>query len=297
MHITRFQKPPPSLPTEQPATTQGTSQVQGQPPPEPVEETQEVSALPQDRFEESPEVAAQWAAQAAGAGQPLGARPMELSQMEPAPSLDGARGWAQQTPVMRQTDDTNCGATAAAMLVRASGGGQGQTDAQLVQSLQAGYSDSKGTSPKQMSDMLAGQGFEVTRGAAHFDRDALNGALDSGKKALALVDSNLIQPGASGNTPAGSAHWVELDGKSADGKYRVLDPNSGSSYDVDLQHLTRAMNSGWDSFQGGGMLIVNPKGGDTASLAASNVNHATPLGDSSGIGSKNNAAGSRESGS
>ncbi|WP_404369424.1 hypothetical protein ACIHQR_06610 [Corallococcus coralloides] len=302
MNVTRPQYHPVSLPTEQPAAPQGNAQVQGQRAPEPVHEARQSTHLPQDRFEESPEVAGQWAAQAAQAGQPQGARPLELSQMEQVPSLTDAKspdakGWAQPTPVLRQTDDINCGATAAAMLVRASGGGQGQTDAQLVQSLQAGYSDSKGTTPKQMSDMLAGQGFEVTRGASNFDRDALNAALDSGKKALALVDSNLIQPGASGTTPAGSAHWVEIDGKDAQGQYRIHDPATGSIHDVSLQHLTQAMNSGWDSFQGGGMLIVNPKGGDTSTLAASNVNHATPLGDSSGIGSKNNSFGSRESGS
>ncbi|GMU06606.1 papain-like cysteine protease family protein [Corallococcus caeni] len=302
MNVTRPQNLPPSLPPEQAATTQGRAPVQGQRAPEPVQETEQLHALQQDRFEESPEVAGQWAAQAAGAGQPLGAHPLELSQMEQVPSLtdakgSGAKGWSQQTPVLRQTDATNCGATAAAMLVRANGGGQGQTDAQLVQSLESRYSDSKGTTPDQMGQMLAGQGFEVTRGAANFDRDALNAALDSGKKAVAMVDSNLIQPGASGNTPAGSAHWVEIDGKNAQGQYRIHDPATGDKYDVDLQHLTQAMNSGWDSFHGGGMLIVNPQGGDAGALAAANANHSATLGDSSGIGSKNNSFGSRESGS
>ncbi|WP_434299154.1 hypothetical protein [Corallococcus exiguus] len=297
MNVTRPQNLPPSLPPEQTAAPQGNAPVQGHLAPEPVLETEQVTGFPQDRFEESPEVAGQWAAQAAGAGQPLGARPMELSRMEPAPSLTGAKGWAQQTPVLRQTDATNCGATAAAMLVRANGGGQGQTDAQLVQSLESRYSDSKGTTPDQMGQMLAGQGFEVTRGASQFDRDALNAALDSGKKAVALVDSNRIQPGASGDTSAGSAHWVEIDGKNAQGQYRIQDPASGSSYDVDLQHLTQAMNSGWDSFNGGGMLIVNPQGGDAGALAAANANHSATLGDSSGIGSKNSSFGSRESGS
>ncbi|WP_158623403.1 hypothetical protein [Corallococcus sp. CA053C] len=57
------------------------------------------------------------------------------------------------------------------------------------------------------------------------------------------------------------------------------------------------MNSGWSTFNGGGMLIVNPTGGDVSALAHANEDHSASLGDTSGIGSKTASAGTRESGS
>jgi hypothetical protein len=305
MNVTRPQSPRVAPPPEQQREEPLTQGVEAplRPAVEPVRETEPELAveLKKDTYTENPADAAEWASRYAASSLKPAQGP-DLSKMEEAPSISdrpasGAKGWTQPTPVMQQTDATNCGATAAAMLVRAAGGGQGQTDAELVKGLESKYSDAKGTTPDQMGQMLAGQGFEVTRGAANLDRDALNGALDSGKKAVALVDSNLIQPGTGANAPGGSAHWVEIDGRDAQGNYRVNDPATGSSYDVGLHQLTNAMNSGWSSFDGGGMLIVQPGSTDAASLTNTNANHSGTLGDSSGIGSKNSAAGSRESGS
>lgn len=284
------------------STVQAPAVAQAQPPPEPVHEVAKPAAeLQKDTYEENPAVAAEWAARYAANGlQPQAVA--STSEMEAAPSITdapatGAKGWTQPTPVIPQTDPTNCGAATAAMLVRAAGGGQGLTDAQLVKGLESKYSDAKGTTPDQMARMLAGQGFEVTRGASNFDRDALDKALSEGKKAVAMVDSNRIQPGSEGRAADGSAHWVEIDGKDAQGHYQIKDSASGTSYSVGLHQLTDAMNSGWSTFNGGGMLLVNPTGGDANALAHQNENHSASLGDTSGIGSKTAASGTRESGS
>ncbi|RYZ38516.1 MAG: hypothetical protein EOO71_23695 [Myxococcaceae bacterium] len=294
MTISRVSNPRTVIPPE----AQRVSEAQARPAPEPVQEVAKEQAAEhlKDTYDENPVAAAEWAARAANGVQQQPAV-VGVSEMEAAPSIPGAKGWTQPTPVIPQTDPTNCGPATAAMLVRAAGGGEGQTDAQLVKGLESKYASSQGTTPDQMGDMLAGQGFEVTRGASNFDRDALNTALDQGKKAVALVDSNRIQSGAAGDKAGGSAHWVEIDGKDAQGQYRINDSASGKSYSVGLEQLTKAMNTGWDSFNGGGMLIVQPKGGDTASLTHENQNHSGTLGKTPGIGSKSSAAGTRESGS
>ncbi|MCY1043019.1 hypothetical protein OV208_16990 [Corallococcus sp. bb12-1] len=302
MTISRVSNPRTVLPpeTQRVPEVQGQGVTQARPEAEPVQEVAKTQAAEplKDSYEEDPVSAAEWSARAAASGvQPREPAVVGVSEMEAAPSITGAKGWTQPTPVIPQTDPTNCGPATAAMLVRAAGGGQGQTDAELVKGLESKYANSQGTTPDQMGDMLAGQGFEVTRGASNFDRDALNTALAQGKKAVALVDSNLIQSGAEGGKAGGSAHWVEIDGKDAQGNYRINDSASGKSYSAGLQQLTDAMNTGWDSFNGGGMLIVQPKGGDTAALTHENENHSGTLGKTPGIGSKASAAGTRESGS
>lgn len=195
-------------------------------------------------------------------------------------------GWKSIAPVLQQTSETDCGAAAAAMLLRAKGGKEGVSDEQLVKDLGSVYSTREGTTPKQLSKMLAHEGIKVKQGTSQLDKGALDGTLSTGGKAVAMVDSNKIVPGGEAK-PAGKAHWVVIDGMDDKGQYMVKDPSNASSYFVKADTLANAVSSTRQTNQAGGMLLVEnvrtpaPAG----ALVAEATKKAEALGDKPGTGS------------
>lgn len=163
--------------------------------------------------------------------------------------------WSSATPVLQQTEDANCGAAAVAMLTKAKGGKEAVSDEQLMGELGSRFATKEGTTPKQLANMLANEGIAVKKGATNLDKDALDGALRNGGKALAMVDSKKIATGGEAQEP-GKAHWVVIDGMDDKGRYMVKDPGTASSYFVKPEELNKAIDSGRNQHQSGGMLIV-----------------------------------------
>jgi hypothetical protein len=201
-------------------------------------------------------------------------------------------GWKSVAPVLQQTSGTNCGAAAAAMLVRAKGDKKGVSDAQLVNQLDARYSTQEGTTPRQLSKMLATEGIKVKQGTAQFDKGALDGTLTTGGKAVAMVDSNKLVPGGDAK-PAGKAHWVVIDGMDDRGHYMVKDPGNASSYFVRAETLAKAVDSTRRTNQSGGMLLVE-NAPPPATEVAKGTKKADALGQKPGTGSNTSRFG-RES--
>ena len=194
-------------------------------------------------------------------------------------------GWKSIAPVLQQTSETDCGAAAAAMLLRAKGGKEGVSDKQLIKDLGSIYSTREGTTPKQLSKMLANEGIQVKQGTSQLDKGALDGTLASGGKAVAMVDSNKIVPGGEAK-PAGKAHWVVIDGMDDKGRYMVKDPAKASSYFVKPETLAKAVDSTRETNQAGGMLLVENARtpAPAAALVAEATKKAEALGDKPGTG-------------
>jgi hypothetical protein len=188
--------------------------------------------------------------------------------------------------VLRQTSDDNCGAAAALMAAGARGKVAGVSDAQRMQELESKFTDGKGTSAQQMAHMLAHEGMAVSQAAFKFDQHTVDETLSKGGKVLAMVDSNQIKPG-SDPQKTGGAHWVVIDGKDDQGRYTVKDPATGSSYGVDFNHLSNAVDQGWWKHNGGGMLLVEDAKGaaSSAALAQANADKTVPLSNKGGGGS------------
>jgi len=201
------------------------------------------------------------------------------------PSPRHGTGVTRHEHTVRQDTATDCGAAAVATLVRGAGKEKRKTDGQVMDALDKKFGGGKaGTTPDQIKDMLAHEGFEVERGASNFDQVALDAALARGDKALALVDSKKVRPGDS--QAQGAPHWVVVSGSDGKGNYHVQDPADGSSYDVGLNDLANAVNSGWNSYGGGGMLMVHDGGHASAgAIEQESAKHAGALGDTGGIGS------------
>ncbi len=196
--------------------------------------------------------------------------------------------WSSSTPVLQQTEDANCGAAAVAMLSKSKGGKEAVADEQLMGELSSRFATKEGTTPKQLAHMLANEGIAVKRGATHLDKDALDGALQNGGKAVAMVDSNEITaPVRGGAKEPGKAHWVVIDGMDDQGRYMVKDPGTASSYFVKADELNKAIDSGRNQHQAGGMLIVeNAQDAAPAPvLAEEATRNAEALGNTPGGGS------------
>lgn len=162
--------------------------------------------------------------------------------------------WTSATPVLKQTEDANCGAAAVTMLTKAKGGKEAVSDEQLMGELGSRFATKEGTTPKQMANMLANEGIAVKRGTTGLDKGALEGTLKSGGKAVAMVDSSEIT--ARGEQAPGKAHWVVIDGMDDKGRFMVKDPGSASSYFVKGEDLNKAIDSGRNKHQVGGVLLV-----------------------------------------
>jgi hypothetical protein len=163
--------------------------------------------------------------------------------------------WSSATPVLQQTEDDNCGAAAAAMLTKAKGGKEAVSGTQLMDELGSRYGTKNGTTPKQMASMLANEGIAVKGSTTAVDKTALEGTLKSGGKAVAMVDSNEISTKGSAKAP-GKAHWVVIDGMDDQGRFMVKDPGSASSYFVKGEELNKAIDTGRNAHQSGGVLLL-----------------------------------------
>lgn len=206
------------------------------------------------------------------------------------------QGWVRSTPMIVQNRPDNCGPAVVSMLVRSKGGGKGRTDAELMREFGTRHkTDGVGTTAAQLSEMLAENGISVTKGASHFDQAAADEALRRGCKLVALVDSNLIQPG--GDQKTGNAHWVVIDGMDKEGRYLVKDPARGTSSYVDAKQLALAMTAGWAAGDSGGMLILEnmPAARGGAALGPQRADPADALGDAPGTGSNASSSYGRES--
>ncbi|ATB31915.1 hypothetical protein MEBOL_005387 [Melittangium boletus DSM 14713] len=234
-------------------------------------------ALPVDSFEVAEVGAEQWSEKYAAGGVSGTDNVFAQEQLEKG-------GWANDTVPTRQNNDIDCGAAVATMLSGAKNpmGAEGQR--QLMDQLQSQFGSAEGTTPEQMTQMLAHVGVEVRRGDATLDQNALAGTLSMGGKTAAMVDSNIIRPGG-GNEP-GSAHWVVVDGMNSEGDYQVRDPSDGSTYYVKPEQLASAMDTARSQHNGGGMLFVeNARAGEQDLLNAGS-GKSEALGKGPGTGSK-----------
>jgi hypothetical protein len=230
----------------------------------------------------------EWAAKFAAGAQLQPLNPL-LSTQEAPPDIGGS------TPVIKQNKDTDCGAATATMLSHSVGAPTEGTDTQVMDYLDSRFASTEGTTPRQLTDMLAHEGMSVTQSASSVDTKMLDDALSKGQKVVAMVDSNQIRPG---DTQApGNAHWVVVDGKNANGQYTVKDPGTGTSYNVSLKELTDAVNAGKTEHNIGGMMVVDKaqQGLSESEVAETSSHQSVPLGNKPGIGSNPRATFGRES--
>jgi hypothetical protein len=199
-------------------------------------------------------------------------------------------------PVLRQTSDDNCGAAAAVMAAGSRGQVAGVSAEERMSQLESQFTSGNGTSAQQMAKMLGSEGMQVNQAAFKFDQTTVDDTLKKGGKLMAMVDSAQITPG-SDPSKTGGAHWVVVDGKDDKGNYTVKDPATGSSYGVDFNHLTNAVDQNWFKHNSGGMMLVeDAKGGaSAAALAQANADKAVTLNGNNGGGSKGAETFGRES--
>lgn len=198
-------------------------------------------------------------------------------------------GFDKDSTVIQQSSATDCGAAAVATLRSSKPDKTDVSGEQMEQNLNSMFSSAQGTTPEQMAKMLAHVGLKVTNSSQNLDPNALTSTLQNGGKAVAMVDSNAINP-SSQDKGTGNAHWVTIEGMNKNGDYQVKDPSSGRSYYVSPDQLNKAINTVRDTTQSGGLLTVsNPDGVANAqsedSLAQEGTQEATKLGDAPGTGS------------
>jgi predicted double-glycine peptidase len=196
-----------------------------------------------------------------------------------------------------QTTDTNCGAAAVATVASAKKKVPVEaSDAEVVDELTSRFNGNDGTTPEELSRMLASKGLEVEASTAQFDERVVNDALKKGEKVVALVDSNRIASTTGAKDP-GAAHWVVVDGLDEQGRYDVKDPGTGSSYSVGREDLQHAVADGWGMHKGGGLVVTKDAqpGKSEDQLAQENAQKSQALGSSPGIGSRAKGTFGRES--
>lgn len=167
--------------------------------------------------------------------------------------------------VIKQTTADNCGPAAALM---AAGVKPGSSAAKEMADLKAKFTNGKGTTTQEMSQMLADKGVAVKQAHYKYDQHTVDQTLSKGGKLLAQVDSNQIQPGA--KKGAGASHWVLIDGKDSNGNYQVKDPGTGTAYDIDFSKLSTAIDQNWVRNNTGGMMLLEGSGGSLAQRNAAN---------------------------
>jgi predicted double-glycine peptidase len=225
-------------------------------------------------------------AQAPAAPQPA-ARPADTFSATPATSYSAIGGTNPQAIVKQDTAE-DCGEAAVATVVKQLGGKDAGADpSQTMKDLKQRFAaDHPGTTPDEMVQMLAHEGFSATKNSTNFDQGMADQAIANGGRVLVLADSHQLRPEGADSQATGAPHWVVIDGKDAQGNYQVSDPSDGSRYSADLAHLAKAMNASWLSNQGGGMLVAQKATGQSEQDL---VNAAAPrsgvMGDAPGIGS------------
>ncbi|RKH46498.1 hypothetical protein [Corallococcus llansteffanensis] len=214
-----------------------------------------------------------------------------------APEIGGWETEGSDSSVLKQTKQTNCGAAVAVMLSKDLGTGKTQSvsDTQKMDALESRFTDGKGTSPHELSNMLANQGLKVTQTSAGLDKDSLDQALARGGKAAVMVDSCLVDP-TTKEGETGLAHWVSVEGKDDQGRYLLKDPSTGTRIPVDAQRLADSMQISWAKHQGGGMMLVeNANGIGEPQAAAESGQKVASMGNTDGVGSRAQANFGRES--
>lgn len=251
-----------------------------------------------DAFERAPQALAEWASKYAGAAsEPLDtsleAPTLEATGELPDPNL-GLSAWEDSGEVVKQTKENNCAPAAVAELKKSEGQYIDKPTGDLMNSLEDRFTDGTGTTPHQMSNMLAHEGFQVVDGKSQVDAQSLDNAVLNDKKVMVQLDANKLATGDA-QQPS-SAHWVTVDGKDAQGNYTVKDPSSGSKYSVSADKLASAVDASWQKNGGGGMLVVDNAQGakDEATLAQENDDHIETLGNTPGGGSRGKATYGRE---
>ncbi|ADO73098.1 hypothetical protein [Stigmatella aurantiaca] len=254
--------------------------------------------LYQDTFEQASQALADWTAKYSGASSEQPDTSLEAPTLEASGDLpdphQGLSAWEDSGGVVQQTKEKNCAPAAVAELAKSEGKYIEQPTGEMMDSLESRFTDGSGTTPHQMSNMLAHEGFEVVDGKAKVDAQSLDNAVLNDKKVMVQLDANKLEDGDA--QQPGSAHWVTVDGKDAQGNYTVKDPSSGTKYSVDAQKLASAVDASWEKNGGGGMLVVDNAQGtkDEATLAQENDDHVETLGNTPGGGSRGKQTFGRE---
>ncbi|NOK32837.1 hypothetical protein HMI49_06460 [Corallococcus exercitus] len=280
----------PSAPPQQTAQQVGlpeakvVSQVEGAPTPVQTEQATDAFAA---ALAANPEWANRFQVNAGASAQELGV-PATLEAAPQAPELGGWDEVGTDPAVLKQTKQNNCGAAVAVMLGNDLGTSKTQpgSDAQKMDALESRFTQGQGTSPHELSNMLANQGVKVTQTSSKLDTKALDETLARGGKAAVMVDSCLVDPTTKpGET--GLAHWVSVEGKDDQGRYLLKDPSTGTKIPADAQRLADSMEISWNKHQGGGMMLVeSAQGTSEAQAAAEGGQKAVALGNTDGVGSR-----------
>lgn len=205
-----------------------------------------------------------------------------------------AKGGWKDAPVVKQTEDNNCGEAAATMLSKSKTGTEGVSAKDKMDELKSKYATDEGTTPEQMTKMLAHEGVAVKKGDAGVDKAALTDTLHNGGKAVAMVDSNKLD--SKDAQAPGKAHWVVIDGMDDQGRFMVKDPAKGTSKYVDADELAQAVDTSRQTHQSGGVLTVeNASGASEDVLAEQGKQSADVLGNTPGGGSYSRNSFGRES--
>jgi hypothetical protein len=211
-----------------------------------------------------------------------------LANAPQAPEIGGWDAAGSDPGVVKQTNANDCGAAVAVMLGKDIGTSKTQptSDKDKMAALESRFTQGQGTSPHELSNMLANQGTKVTQTSSKLDTKALDDALARGAKGAVMVDSSLVDPTTKpGET--GRAHWVSVEGKDDQGRYLLKDPSTGSKIPVDAQRLADSMEISWNRHQGGGQMIVESAQGMSEAQAAQEGGlKAVALGNTDGGGSR-----------
>ncbi|NPC70996.1 hypothetical protein HPP05_14680 [Corallococcus exiguus] len=220
-----------------------------------------------------------------------------LANAPQAPEIGGWEAAGTDPEVVKQANQNDCGAAVAVMLGKDIGTSKTQptSDKDKMAALETRFTQGQGTSPHELSNMLANQGTKVTQTSSKLDTKALDDALARGAKGAVMVDSSLVDPTTKpGET--GRAHWVSVEGKDDQGRYLLKDPSTGSKIPVDAQKLADSVDISWNRHQGGGQMIVeSAQGMSEAQAAQEGGEKAVALGNTDGGGSRAMANFGRES--
>ncbi|NPD22984.1 hypothetical protein D7Y27_03495 [Corallococcus sp. AB004] len=220
-----------------------------------------------------------------------------LANAPQAPEIGGWEAAGTDPEVVKQANQNDCGAAVAVMLGKDIGTSKTQptSDKDKMAALESRFTQGQGTSPHELSNMLANQGTKVTQTSSKLDTKALDDALARGAKGAVMVDSSLVDPTTKpGET--GRAHWVSVEGKDDQGRYLLKDPSTGSKIPVDAQKLADSVDISWNRHQGGGQMIVeSAQGMSEAQAAQEGGEKAVALGNTDGGGSRAMANFGRES--
>ncbi|QSQ28130.1 hypothetical protein JY651_16385 [Pyxidicoccus parkwayensis] len=126
-----------------------------------------------------------------------------------------------------------CGPAVVAMLARGANRNGGLSDARLIQELSAGLVSRNGTSPQDLTKMLARVNLPLGGPAlsSSYTDAQLQQHLRQGDKLIAQVES--VDP----KTGKQSAHYILIRGMTPEGNYRISDPLARTQQEISPQKL------------------------------------------------------------